>query len=82
MDLSIYGVVACGMTVLIICGEFDLSSSSQYMWASILFVTLLNRTSVPIAMLLVIVSGMIWGSINGVLVTRFRSTRLPPHWVR
>lgn len=72
MDMSIYGVVACGMTVLIICGEFDLSSSSQYMWASILFVTLLNKVPVPVAILGVIASGMIWGAINGILVTRFR----------
>ncbi len=72
MDMSIYGVVACGMTVLIICGEFDLSSSSQYMWASILFVTLLNKVPVPIAILGVIASGMIWGAINGILVTRFK----------
>jgi ribose transport system permease protein len=39
LDVSIYGVVACGMTMLIICGEFDLSASSQYMWAQILFVS-------------------------------------------
>ena len=72
MDMSMYGVVACGMTVLIICGEFDLSSSSQYMWASILFVTLLNRTSVPLAILAVLVSGMILGTVNGLIVTRLK----------
>jgi ribose/xylose/arabinose/galactoside ABC-type transport system permease subunit len=73
IDVSIYGVVACGMTILIICGEFDLSASSQYMWAQILFVTLLNTTDNPfLSVVLTLCSGLILGTINGVIVTRFR----------
>jgi ribose transport system permease protein len=72
-DVSIYGVVACGMTILIICGEFDLSVSSQYMWAQILFVTLLNATNnMFVSVLLTLCSGLVLGIINGVIVTRFR----------
>jgi len=73
LDVSIYGVVACGMTILIICGEFDLSASSQYMWAQILFVSLLNATGSPLLSAAVtIVSGFLIGTINGLIVTRFR----------
>jgi ribose transport system permease protein len=73
IDVSIYGVVACGMTILIISGEFDLSASSQYMWAQILFVTLLNLTKNPlISALLTICSGLLLGTINGLIVTRLR----------
>lgn len=72
IDVSIYGVVACGMTILIISGEFDLSASSQYMWAQILFVTLLNSTKNPfISILLTLASGFVLGTINGLIVTRF-----------
>jgi ribose transport system permease protein len=73
LDVSIYGVVATGMTILIICGEFDLSASSQFMWAQILFVTLLNVTNNPfIAAVITIVSGFVLGTMNGLIVTRFR----------
>ena len=73
IDVSIYGVVACGMTMLIICGEFDLSASSQYMWAQILFVSLLNSTGNPaLSVALTLCSGLVLGTINGVIVTRFR----------
>ena len=73
LDVSIYGVVACGMTILIICGEFDLSVSSQYMWAQIFFVKLLDFTNNPLlAILLTLGSGFVLGTINGLIVTRFR----------
>ena len=72
-DVSIYGVVASGMTILIICGEFDLSVSSQYMWAQILFITLLNATNnMFVSVILTLCSGLVLGIINGIIVTRFR----------
>jgi len=73
IDVSIYGVVACGMTILIISGEFDLSASSQYMWAQILYITLLNSTNNPfLSIILTLGSGFLLGTINGLIVTRFR----------
>ena len=73
IDVSIYGVVACGMTILIISGEFDLSASSQYMWAQILFVSLLNTTKNPfIAAIITLLSGFILGMINGIIVTKLQ----------
>lgn len=71
IDVSIYGVVACGMTILIISGEFDLSAPSQYMWAQIFFVSLLNTTKNPlISIFITLVSGFILGTINGLIVTK------------
>ncbi len=73
IDVSTYGVVATGMTILIISAEFDLSVSSQYMWAQIFFVTLLNTTNNPfLSVVLTLCSGLILGTINGLIVTRFR----------
>ena len=73
LDVSIYGVVACGMTILIICGEFDLSVSSQYMWAQIFFIKMLDYTDNPfLSILAALASGFALGTINGLIVTRFR----------
>lgn len=72
LDVAIYGVVASGMTILILCGEFDLSASSQFMWAQILFVSLLNATNNPtVSVLITLVSGFVIGTLNGIIVTRF-----------
>ncbi|MHB8278433.1 MAG: ABC transporter permease [Candidatus Humimicrobiaceae bacterium] len=77
MDISVYGVVACTMTIAIICGEFDLSASSTFIWSQILFCVLLNhwgQTAIGIiaAMIVTLISGMIIGSINGIIVTRLK----------
>jgi ribose transport system permease protein len=77
MDISVYGVVACTMTIAIICGEFDLSASSTFIWSQILFCTLLNRwgdTALAIlaAVIVTLISGMVIGSINGLIVTRLK----------
>ena len=77
MDISVYGVVACTMTIAIICGEFDLSASSTFIWSQILFCTLLNRLGtsalgILAAIIITLISGMIIGSINGLIVTRLK----------
>jgi len=59
--------------MLIISGEFDLSASSQYMWAQILFVTMLNATNNPfLSILVTLVSGLVLGTLNGLIVTKLR----------
>jgi len=77
LDISVYGVVACTMTIAIICGEFDLSAASTFIWSQILFCTLLNlwgATAIGIiaAIIVTLVSGVIIGSINGLIVTRLK----------
>jgi ribose transport system permease protein len=77
LDISVYGVVACTMTIAIICGEFDLSASSTFIWSQILFCTLLNMWGTTVwgiiaAFLVTLVSGIIIGSINGIIVTRLK----------
>ena len=77
VDISTYGIVASAMTIAIICGEFDLSTTSTYMWSQILFVTLINNwgsTALGIisSIVVTLISGMIIGSINGIIVTKFK----------
>ncbi len=77
MDISVYGVVACTMTIAIICGEFDLSATSTFIWSQILFCTLLNMWGstawgIVAAFIVTLLSGMIIGSLNGIIVTRLK----------
>lgn len=69
-DISMYGVAACGMTILIIGGDFDLSASSQYAWAMIFCISMIEYVGVYAAMLLTLASGLILGLINGLIVTK------------
>lgn len=69
-DISIYGVAACGMTILIIAGEFDLSASSQYMLSMLFFIAMIERVGVFAAMLCTLLMGALIGMINGLLITK------------
>lgn len=69
-DISMYGVAACGMTILIIGGDFDLSASSQYAWAMILCISMTSIVGPVAAMLITLISGIVLGIVNGLLVAK------------
>lgn len=71
-DCCMYGITALGMTAVVICGEIDLSVSSTYAWATCLFCILCERMSILPAALIVLASGLVWGLINGLLISRLR----------
>ncbi len=65
------GVVALGVGLLMICGEFDLSVASILPLCSYIFTQLLLRGVNPfLAFLIVLPCGAILGMFNGVLVVR------------
>jgi len=75
IDASIYGVPALAMTIAIICGEFDLSLSSNFAWAQIFFCFLLNRWGSTLggsfcALLVMLSSCTAIGCINGLVVVK------------
>jgi ribose transport system permease protein len=77
LDISVYGIVACTMTIAIICGEFDLSASSTFIWSQILFCTLLNLWGSTVfgiiaSFIVTLISGILIGSLNGIIVTRLK----------
>ncbi|MBN1299488.1 MAG: ABC transporter permease, partial [Actinobacteria bacterium] len=77
LDISVYGVVACTMTMAIICGEFDLSATSIFIWSQILCCTLLNKWGlnawgIAAAFIVTLISGIVIGSLNGIIVTRLK----------
>jgi len=70
------GIIACGMTLVMIAGGFDLSVASTTAVCSVVVVLLLQGLSgqgiwytIPIALLGAVVVGILLGSVNGVYVS-------------
>lgn len=72
-SVSQIGVIAFGMTMVIIAGEIDLSVGSAVSFAACL-VAYLTREGVPIplACLLTLACGFAWGSFAGVMRAHYR----------
>lgn len=71
-ECSIYGIAACAMTTVIICGEFDLSASSIFGWSTVLFVLMCNTMGLLPAFLITFFCGTLFGAFNGLLVAKVR----------
>lgn len=68
---SALGIVAVGVATLMIAGQFDLSVGSVYGLSAAIVILLINQ-GVPgwTALLIIMLFGLVVGSINGLLVTR------------
>jgi ribose transport system permease protein len=68
------GIIAAGMTLVLISGGFDLSVSGTFNLGSVLFAGLCVKSgvSVPVALAGVIGAGIVAGLINGLIVTKLR----------
>ncbi len=73
-QVSVFGILACGMTVVIITAGIDLSVSSVLALSAVLFAWLLLPLGLPalLAIPLVLVAGTALGSVSGLLVARMR----------
>ena len=67
---SIIGIIACGMTFIIVSGNFDLSVGSICGFVGAVAVTLSNNHSLWLAVIASIAIGAAIGLANGLLVTR------------
>ncbi|GLV77769.1 ABC transporter permease [Streptomyces hygroscopicus] len=72
---SFAGLVACGMTLLITAGLFDLSVAGIIAVVGVVTAKVLPGTTIGMALLLAIVVGIFLGLTNGVVVTKLR---IPP----
>ncbi len=63
------GLVAIGMTFVIIAGGFDLSVGAIVALGAVLYAGLSNHMSLELAFLLTFGAGLLAGTINGVIVT-------------
>ncbi len=71
IQVSIYGITACGMTFAIISGEFDLSVGSTMTIAGLLSVILEPQIGQIPAILAALVFALLVGLVNGILIARF-----------
>ncbi|WP_422103212.1 ABC transporter permease [Vreelandella sp.] len=76
-QVSYTGIIAIGMTFVIIAGGIDLSVGSMVALVGVIILTILNSISDPIqaviiGMLAAVVAGALLGLFNGLLVTRGR----------
>jgi len=69
--IAINGIVAMGVTVLLIAGGLDLSVASVMSLAGVVVAESLKvGSSLPVAIALAVAIGIVAGALNGVLVTR------------
>jgi len=73
-QVSVFGILACGMTVVIITAGIDLSVSSILALSAVLFAWLLMPLGWPalLAIPVVLGAGAALGSVSGILVARMR----------
>lgn len=76
LNNSVIGIVALGMTMIIITGGIDLSVGSQLALTGLLGISVLNRTnSIILALLTAVGVGILMGFLSGYLVSKFK---IPP----
>lgn len=66
------GLVSLGMLVVVLTGGVDLSVGSVVALTGILAAGLTDRLSLPVAVLIALVTGIAAGALNGFLVARFK----------
>jgi ribose transport system permease protein len=66
------GIVAAGMTLVIIGGAFDLSVGAIFAVATVIYASRANSGSFLLAAVVTIAASLVCGLVNGILVTRFR----------
>ena len=73
-QVSVYGILACGMTLVIITAGIDLSVGSVLALTAVLFskLTMHQGWAAPGAILLVLLAGTGCGLLSGTMVARFR----------
>lgn len=69
-QVSLNGIVACGMTVVLVAGGFDLSVGATAALAGVLSVELAH-TSLVLAIVVPVLAGAAGGLLNGVLTSVF-----------
>jgi ribose transport system permease protein len=70
VQIAVYGIVALGMTFAIIGGEFDLAVGSILSMSAVLVVGLEPKLGLQMAVFISLLSGLVFGTINGFLVSK------------
>lgn len=72
-QVSLNGMMACGMTCVIVCGGIDLSIGSIYALSGMMTGYFMLRGVEPVLCVLIGLSiGVVFGAVNGLIVTKLR----------
>lgn len=72
-QVSYQGIIAVGMTMILIMGQIDLSVGSLVAFAAVLNALLLKSgMPIPLSILATLVITSLWGILNGYVTARFR----------
>jgi ribose transport system permease protein len=71
-NASINGILAVGMTMLMISGAFDISIGSIMVLAGVIAVLMVDRCGPTAAILVGVGSGIVMGLVNGILVAKLK----------
>lgn len=71
-DMAIGAIIAAGLTLPMVCGDFDLSIGYVASFSGILVIGLLshNQWPMPVAILVVVGVGLLIGIVNGLVVSK------------
>lgn len=72
LQSSFAGIAAAGMTLLIICGAFDLSVAGMLGLCGVALAQLMPSFGMVPAILITLALGIVLGLVNGLVVTKFR----------
>jgi len=64
------GIIAVGMTFVIIGGGFDLSVGSTYAGAGVIFASVSNHMPLWVAFICTVIGGLVAGGVNAVIITK------------
>ncbi|TYB51931.1 ABC transporter permease [Nonomuraea sp. PA05] len=68
----VVGLLACGMTLCVICGVFDLSAGAVLAVSAIVAVVVTEHAGVPAGYAAAVATGALLGAVNGVVVVLSR----------
>lgn len=66
------GIIAVGMTFVMIAGGFDLSVGAIYAFGAVIFADMANSMAIVPALAIALALGCVLGAINGLLVTKLK----------
>jgi ribose transport system permease protein len=75
-QISEVGIIATGMTMLLVSGNLDLSIGGMVALIGVIAATVMNGYSMAGGIVAAVLSGLVLGVINGLIVTRLRVNSL------
>jgi ribose transport system permease protein len=69
-QVSVVGVTAMGMTLLLVSGNIDLSVGGQVALIGVIVALAANGVNTPVGIVVGVLAGLVLGAVNGLIVTK------------